>query len=140
MRLCSKCNKEPILKWHTSYGRNCYRELDRKRYYKHRKSRLAYNRKNYLENKERWIKKYKAHRENNPEKYKAGYTLRNAVKAGKIKRGKCEVCGQEKAHGHHKDYSKPLDVRWFCIKHHAEFHRKYDINGKPKDNLLQEKE
>lgn len=59
----------------------------------------------------------------NPEKYKAQYALGNNVSRGKIKRQPCEVCGNPKTHGHHDDYSKPLEVRWLCPKHHAETHR-----------------
>jgi hypothetical protein len=33
----------------------------------------------------------------------------------------CEKC-RKKAHAHHDDYSKPLEVRWLCIKHHKEEH------------------
>ncbi len=55
-----------------------------------------------------------------PEKYKARYTLKNAVRLGKIKRGVCEVCGSVEVEGHHDDYSKPLEVRWFCHQHHCE--------------------
>lgn len=50
-----------------------------------------------------------------------------AVKSGKIKRPPvCEKCGVEcKTHGHHEDYSKPLDVIWMCHKCHI--HRHYEI-------------
>ena len=49
----------------------------------------------------------------------------NAIKAGKIVRQPCAVCGVEKVHGHHEDYTKPLEVDWLCSKHHMERHRKY---------------
>lgn len=54
----------------------------------------------------------------------ANYTLNNAIRRGRIERGPCEVCGTtENVHGHHDDYSKPLDVRWLCRDHHLELHR-----------------
>lgn len=31
----------------------------------------------------------------------------------------CEELGER----HHDDYSKPLEIRWFCKKHHKELHR-----------------
>lgn len=61
-----------------------------------------------------------------PQKYKARTEFNNAVRDGKIKRGPCEICGKKKAHGHHEDYSKPLDVRWLCSKHHAARHKELD--------------
>lgn len=39
---------------------------------------------------------------------------------GRLVRKPCEACGSEKSQAHHDDYSKPLDVRWFCFKHHRE--------------------
>ena len=49
--------------------------------------------------------------------------VRSAIKMGELKRQPCEVCGNEKSQAHHDDYSKPLDVRWLCQKHHYEHHK-----------------
>lgn len=56
----------------------------------------------------------------NPEKRKAQTALNNAVRDGRVIKRPCEVCGNKKADGHHDDYSKPLQVRWLCHKHHLE--------------------
>lgn len=37
---------------------------------------------------------------------------------GKLIPKPCEVCGSLKVEKHHDDYSKPLEVRWFCREHH----------------------
>ena len=60
-----------------------------------------------------------------PEKYKARYTLRNAVRLGHVIKGVCEVCGIAKVESHHDDYSKPLEVRWFCHQHHCELEERW---------------
>lgn len=60
----------------------------------------------------------------NPEKYSAHIKTGNAIRDGKLMRQPCEVCGKAKAQAHHDDYSKPLEVRWLCVKHHNEHHRK----------------
>lgn len=49
---------------------------------------------------------------------------KRAIQRGELEKGPCEVCGAEKVDAHHEDYTKPLDVRWLCSKHHAEVHRK----------------
>ena len=59
----------------------------------------------------------------NPDKFRAQKKLQRAVVSGRIIRGCCEVCGADGAEGHHDDYSKPLDVRWLCRKHHEAHHR-----------------
>jgi hypothetical protein len=41
------------------------------------------------------------------------------VRAGRLTREPCH-CGHKKVEGHHRDYSKPLDIVWLCKKHHAE--------------------
>lgn len=60
-----------------------------------------------------------------PWRGKAVRAVNNAIRDRRLFRGPCEVCGTtERVQGHHDDYSKPLDVRWLCFKHHLEFHGK----------------
>jgi transketolase len=85
----------------------------------------AYNR----EYNRKWRKENGYHNENNskkkfPEKELARQILQRAVKTGKIIRGNCEVCGKPKGQGHHDDYFKPLEVKWFCPLHHREYEKK----------------
>ena len=58
----------------------------------------------------------------NAEKVKAQKKARYARDRGYIERQGCEVCGGW-AEMHHDDYSKPLEVRWFCRQHHMDAHR-----------------
>jgi predicted ATP-dependent endonuclease of OLD family len=62
-------------------------------------------------------------------KYMARLLLHWAILKGKIgKPNKCSKCGRianrRYIHGHHFDYSKPLEVIWLCVKCHTEEHRK----------------
>lgn len=61
----------------------------------------------------------------NPVKRKAVNAVNNAVRDGRLAKLPCEICGA-KAQAHHDDYGKPLDVRWLCPKHHAEWHKEND--------------
>ncbi len=62
-----------------------------------------------------------------PKTREAPIAVGNAVRDGKLIKMPCEICGNTNAHGHHDDYNKPLDVRWLCVTHHAQWHR----NNKP---------
>lgn len=97
------------------------RAADRERYYRdHAKRRAAsdaYQRANperVTEANQRWA-------DRNPEKRAAQIAAGNAMRDGRLIRQGCEVCG-EKGQAHHDDYSKPLEVRWLCPKHHAALH------------------
>lgn len=57
-----------------------------------------------------------------PEKFHARQAVKYAIKVGKLIKQPCEVCGDKKSQAHHDDYSKQLDVRWLCVKHHSEIH------------------
>ncbi|WP_430251250.1 hypothetical protein [Neorhizobium sp. DAR64860/K0K1] len=59
-----------------------------------------------------------------PQKTWAHSALRSALRRGLIERKPCEVCGAEKAEGHHPDYDRPMLVKWLCAKHHKEEHRR----------------
>jgi hypothetical protein len=55
--------------------------------------------------------------------------LSKALQRGTItKPNCCERCSAElearEIHGHHHDYSKPLEVEWLCRSCHVEEHRK----------------
>lgn len=55
---------------------------------------------------------------------KARETLRDAVKHRRVtKPDSCERCGNKTErrflHGHHHDYSRPLDVEWLCSRCHG---------------------
>lgn len=62
-----------------------------------------------------WISKH-------PNRRAASHILNNAIRDGKVQRHPCFVCGA-KAHAHHPDYDRPLDVIWLCPKHHKEAHQ-----------------
>lgn len=52
-----------------------------------------------------------------------------AIKAGRLVRQPCEVCGNPQTHGHHRDYSKPLEVQWLCGVHHKAAHKEMAARG-----------
>lgn len=62
------------------------------------------------------------HAEKYPERYRARVVLGNAIRGGVVSKKPCEVCGRADSEGHHDDYSKPLDVKWLCPRHHADRH------------------
>lgn len=84
----------------------------------------------HLEKTRRHVAKY---REKYPEKDLTNKIFGAAIRSGRIVRPEsCEVCGQtpprnrlgrSAVQGHHDDYSKPLEVRWFCQPCHIQHHR-----------------
>ena len=90
---------------------------ERKKTNERRKLGLIKNvHKNHAAHVKKYSKKY-------PEKAKSKEKLKYAINSGIIKRQQCEICGGTNSHGHHEDYSKPLDVVWLCSKHHSWIHQ-----------------
>lgn len=59
------------------------------------------------------------------EKRDAYATTAKALRDGVLVRQPCEVCGDAVGiHGHHEDYSKPLEICWLCLWHHRERHKR----------------
>lgn len=122
---CKECAKKQAIENRNSKI-DYYREYDKKRAnLPHRViARAEYQKtENGKRSKAKAIKKY---RERNPEKYRAHGILNNSIRDGKIIKPEfCSICGVSgvKIHGHHHDYSKPLDVIWCCEKCHADIHR-----------------
>lgn len=134
-KLCFKCQiTKPIEDFYKHKGmsdgylnkcKNCTRN-DTIQHRKNNDSVRNYDKRRYYENPDRqlaikkttinWINK-------NPEARAAHIKLNNAVKSGLIKKQPCGICGDTyRIHGHHKDYSKPLEVEWLCAKHHQRHH------------------
>jgi hypothetical protein len=67
-------------------------------------------------------------------KNEARVLLRKAVKAKKVKRKPCVICGAfcdpwdkvNRVMAHHEDYRQPLNVVWLCYRHHNWLHS--DVN------------
>jgi hypothetical protein len=57
-------------------------------------------------------------------KDQAHYRVKTAIRNGTLKKPKeCSECGAGgRIHGHHADYSKPLDVEWLCSLCHRRRH------------------
>lgn len=102
--------------------RACQREGNRERYSRDPK-RGAAKRMTYYDT----VKAYaynKRWRSENREKKNAHSAVEYAVKTGKLARPNyCEACRKVgPVHGHHEDYSKPLEVEWLCVACHRAIH------------------
>lgn len=140
MKTCKKCGEykkaADFYKAGNKDGRlNECIECVKARVRKHRRendSVREYDRRRYQDNLERRAyiaRTSRKWRENNPDRYKAHTALNNAIRDGKMKRGKkCEHCGARNVHieAHHADYKDPFSVNWLCVRCHRIHH-----HGKP---------
>lgn len=108
---CKECTKRRVKV--RSRENPAVRKYDRERAkLPHRKAKAA-----------KYLKQW---REENPEAHAAHIAVRNALRSGALKRLPCMFCGAgEHVHAHHRDYSKPLDVKWLCAKCHHRLHAEF---------------
>lgn len=62
---------------------------------------------------------------NHREKQAARVKLNKALKKGVVISKPCH-CGK-KAEAHHDDYTKPLEIKWLCRTHHANYHKRIKV-------------
>jgi hypothetical protein len=121
---CKECVKKRVGK-HRGENIEYFRKYDKKRYLEQprRKEQAVKSYNDWvLKNPEGPTVTAREWRKRNPEKYKAHIIVGNSIRAGSITRHGCQICGG-KAHAHHEDYSKPLEITWLCPTHHSELHR-----------------
>jgi hypothetical protein len=91
------------------------------------RGREKYRRLSYAERYKNKSHKYQAgYRSRWPDKRQAHCIVNNAIRSGRlVKPDACQECGLGgRVHGHHPDYSKPLEVMWLCPQCHGRQHRK----------------
>lgn len=103
---CSKCNKQvEESRKGQRYCKECHKAYQRLHRPKHRELSDSQRRKAIARS---YVKEY--------------------IKRGLVKKKPCSICGELKSEAHHEDYYKPLQVVWFCRKHHMEHHIKNKKN------------
>ena len=121
---CKECVKKRIAK-HRELNIDYINDYDKKRaMLPHRvKARKEYLKtENGKEAKAKAIKNYK---NKFPMVYAAHIIFSNAIRDKRVKQEFfCSKCGSDnQIQGHHDDYTKPLDVRWLCVKCHSKWHK-----------------
>lgn len=135
--ICSGCGSTgPFYLGITKWCKECWKAKARANRAAKIEYYRAYDRVRFYENgargtpsKEAVKRRQDSWKSRNSEKRSVHVAVGHAIRAGRIvKADQCETCGTTVArlHGHHDDYSKPLDVRWLCSKCHRAWHRKYD--------------
>lgn len=122
MAICKACHKSNVRNNYL-HNREHYREYERGRANLPHRVELRQAYAATPEGLARGNRAKRAYLDRNPAKRAAHIAAGNAIRAGKLVRQPCEACGEAKAQAHHCDYSLPLDVRWLCSKHHAEWHK-----------------
>lgn len=105
-----------------------FRAVANRTYARNREAVIAKSREYGHSDRGRELQRLRSARRRVTEKEKIGArtALNNAIRDGRVVRGTCRDCGAPEAHGHHHDYSKPLDVIWLCTEHHIAEHRRID--------------
>ena len=154
-KICFKCMRElPLSEFYKHLAmkdgylnkcKDCTKKDVHENYYKNREYYSIYEEKRWKkeERKKDAIFYQQNRRKKNPQKNIAYLAVSRTLKAGKIKREPCALCGAKETQAHHEDYSKPLEVIWLCRKCHLLMHGKlaYDFkNEKQESKILEEVE
>ena len=113
------CHKE-MKDGHINKCKECTKRDVRENYRKNKKHYQSYEarRAETIERKEYSRLAEKRHRARYPEKYKARTAVSNAIRDGRLTKEPCCLCGSMFSQAHHEDYTKPLEVKWYCKQCH----------------------
>lgn len=120
MLLCNRCHEKPITTENAKFCDEC-RRLCSKCRTQRRGQRSAYCNDCHAAYMRETRPKYAELSEEAKMKGRCRSFAQTYLRRGKIERKGCEVCG-ERAQMHHDDYSKPLEIRWLCRRHHVYHH------------------
>lgn len=105
---CIPCGKEDCREYaQAGYSARYQRDYSKRDYVK---KRLRENKVKYRQRPEVRIKNM------------ARWYTGNQIRAGKINREPCAICGKEQGEAHHLDYNQPLAIVWLCPDCHRNAH------------------
>lgn len=120
---CKACQRARI-----DTTKSAKRTEQQKKWKRENRERVAMGKKRWAaQNRERKTEQGKRYKERHSEKVRAHTAVAHAIRDGKLlKPDSCEDCGglppSSNLHGHHEDYSKPLEVEWLCTRCHGVRH------------------
>lgn len=115
--------RECLAAYHLAYERRPEQRLKQKEYRLNNRPLFnKYNSAYRKANREKCTAATRERRKAVPGMNRAHLAVMRAVRKGVLVRLPCQVCGKTPTHGHHEDYSRPLDVIWLCHKHHKAIH------------------
>lgn len=109
---------------HVYQSKEWWREYRAKNLDKLRAYKRNYDRAMYEKYPERECARRKKWANNNKHKVSAHSKVHTAIRNGSLDKMPCIICGSANSVAHHEDYSKPLEVIWFCQAHHIAHHAK----------------
>lgn len=83
----------------------------------------AYNSERFITHRGMELDRRRRWYEENKEKAKAHGAVYRALRDKKLVKYPCVVCRKTVVNAHHEDYSKPLEVVWYCPTHHSARHK-----------------
>lgn len=122
---CKKCGSEMSAQKHGFCCLPCQRPKNLEKYHRRKGNIPGVPRQYIRRNIDEYTGRERVKREwdrNNPEKRRAHKLVEKAIERGEIIKQPCSVCGEMKAHAHHDDYSRPMDIMWLCPLHHRRRH------------------